>query len=55
MKELGYLAGLTLGRRVVKPKDLYDRWEIPRFNVNDIFDVENNLNAKKIEFLFSGD
>jgi len=55
MKDLGYQAGLTLGRRIVKPKDLYDRWEIPRYDVNDIFDGENNLNAKKIEVLFSGD
>jgi len=55
MKGLGYQAGLTLGRRIVKPNDLYGRWEIPRYDVNDIFDGENNLNAKEIEVLFSGD
>ena len=52
MKNLGYQAGLTLGRRIVKPNDLYHRWEIPRYDVNDIFDRENNLNAKVIGFLY---
>jgi peptidoglycan/xylan/chitin deacetylase (PgdA/CDA1 family) len=52
MKNLGYQAGLTLGRRIVKPDDLCYRWGIPRYDVNDIFDRENNLNAKVIGFLY---
>ncbi len=55
MKELGYQAGLTMARRIVRPQDLNARWEIPRFDVQDIFDVNNDLKAEAIEVLFSGD
>jgi len=55
MQELGYQGGLTMARRIVRPQDLNARWEIPRFDVQDIFDANNDLQAEVIEVLFSGD
>ena len=55
MKELGYQGGLTMARRIVRPQDVNARWEIPRFDVRDIFDANNDLQAEVIEVLFSGD
>jgi peptidoglycan/xylan/chitin deacetylase (PgdA/CDA1 family) len=42
MEALGLRAGLTMERRVIGPKDLSERWSIPRFDVNDCFDRESN-------------
>jgi peptidoglycan/xylan/chitin deacetylase (PgdA/CDA1 family) len=42
MKELGLAAGFALGRRMVQPRDLEARWQIPRFDVNDCFDRDKN-------------
>ena len=42
MRELTLLAGLTMERRAIGPQDLSDRWNIPRYDVNDCFDRETN-------------
>jgi peptidoglycan/xylan/chitin deacetylase (PgdA/CDA1 family) len=42
MRELGLRAGLTMERRAIEPRDLHDRWSIPRYDVNDCFDRESN-------------
>jgi carbamoyltransferase len=54
-KCLGYSSGLTVGRRIVKPEDLSNPWELPRFDVRDIFDADNNLYADKLRALFTSD
>lgn len=38
-------AGLTLGRQVYDPRIHQDPYEIPRYDVNDIFDQEGNLRS----------
>ncbi len=55
MKELGFIGGVTMARRVCKPQDLTARWEIPRFDVRDMFDANNKLLTAAIETLFTGD
>ncbi len=55
MKDLGFIGGVTMGRGVAKPQDLSARWEIPRFDVRDLFDKDNKLQSALIETLFSGD
>lgn len=42
VRELGLRAGLTMERRAIGPRDLRDRWSIPRYDVNDCFDRESN-------------
>jgi carbamoyltransferase len=55
MKDLGFTGGLTMARRVCKPHDLSARWEIPRFDVRDVFGSDNRLQTTAIEALFTGD
>jgi carbamoyltransferase len=54
MKDLGFIGGVTMARRVAKPQDLSARWEIPRFDVRDLFDKDNKLQTAAIETLFTG-
>jgi len=42
MRELGLQAGLSMERRAITPRDLLDRWGLPRYDVNDCFDRESN-------------
>ncbi len=44
-----------MARRIVKPRDLSDRWEIPRFDMRDVFEADNRLRAEKLRALFSSD
>ncbi len=44
-----------MGRRIVKPADLACLWEIPRFDVRDVFDSSNNLYADKLRALFTSE
>lgn len=55
LKEWGFAGAVTLGRRIVKPKDINSRWEIPRFNANDVFDHQGNLNNTLLELLVVDD
>ena len=56
MKELGVLAGFTLGRKLIKPQDLQSRWSIPRYDVNDCFNKKNNtLKHEVFSTLSTGD
>lgn len=43
LKELGIWAGFGLGRKMITPKDLQSRWDIPRYDVNECFDKKTNL------------
>ena len=49
LKDLGLEGGFTMARRVVKPKDLNERWEIPRFDVRDIFSPQGELNYSVLD------
>lgn len=42
LKDLNILAGFGMGRRMVTPKDLKERWDIPRYDANDCFDKSTN-------------
>jgi carbamoyltransferase len=55
LNDLGCIGAATMGRQVVKPQHLNARWEIPRFDVRDLFDKNNNLQTTDIEVLFTGD
>jgi peptidoglycan/xylan/chitin deacetylase (PgdA/CDA1 family) len=55
LEELNFESGMTMARRIVKPSDLSHRWEIPRFDVRDVFESDNSLRADKLRALFSSD
>ena len=50
-----FSSAVTMERKIANPSDLSERWEIPRFDVKDIFDCNNKLNTNLIETLFKGD
>ena len=54
-EELGYASAVTKVRTIVKPSDLRERWEIPRFDVRDVFDVDGGLVAEELLALFTSD
>jgi hypothetical protein len=41
----GITAGLTLGRQVYEPEIHQDHFEIPRYDVNDVFDQSGFLKS----------
>jgi carbamoyltransferase len=56
LKEVGALAGFTMGRRIANPQDLQNRWDIPRFDVNDCFGkTGDELRAEVFASLAGGD
>lgn len=56
LKELGMLAGFSIGRRIITPADLQNRWEIPRYDVNDCFSKrDNSINYQVFASLSTGD
>lgn len=55
MAERGFVSGVTKHRAIAKPADLRGRWEIPRYDVRDIFDDANELVADGLEALFTAD
>lgn len=55
LSKLGYQSAVTMARRIVKPMDLAGRWEIPRFDVRDVFDSDNNLRGDKLRALFTSE
>ena len=42
MKDSGMLAGFGLGRKMITPDHINDRWDLPRYDVNDCFDKQTN-------------
>ena len=55
LKRLNFKSAVTMERRIVKPADLSHRWEIPRFDVRDVFQPDNSLRPDKLGALFSSD
>ena len=55
LKELGFNSGFTMGRRIFKPDDLSNFWEIPRFDVRDVFQDDNTLRTETLQALSSVD
>jgi len=56
LKELGIGAGFGMGRRVITPKDIQRRWDIPRYDVNDCFNKNDNcLNYQLFASLSTGE
>jgi carbamoyltransferase len=55
LADAGFLSGTTMIRAIVKPADLHSRWEIPRFDVKDVFDERGNLQAERLRALFTAD
>ena len=42
MKELGMKAGFSMGRGMITPEHIKQRWSLPRYDVNDCFDKQTN-------------
>lgn len=55
LKELNCDSGFTMARRIVKPRDLSSCWEVPRFDVRDVFEDDNTLCVDKLRALSSVD
>jgi peptidoglycan/xylan/chitin deacetylase (PgdA/CDA1 family) len=55
LSELGVASASTKVRAIVKPSDLAARWELPRFDVRDVFDASGNLIADRLTALFTSD
>jgi carbamoyltransferase len=55
LAETGFASATTMIRAIVKPADLRARWEIPRFDVKDVFDERANLQAERLRALFTAD
>jgi carbamoyltransferase len=52
---LGLASATTKVRAIVKPADLRGRWELPRYDVRDVFDQANALVADRLSALFTAD
>jgi peptidoglycan/xylan/chitin deacetylase (PgdA/CDA1 family) len=52
---LGLASASTKVRAIVKPSDLRDRWELPRYDVRDVFDQSGHLVAERLSALFTAD
>lgn len=55
LPELGFASGSTKMRAIVKPSDLHAPWELPRFDVRDVFDTNGSLVADRLHALFVAD
>ena len=55
LQDLGFKSAVTKCRTIVKPSDLEGRWEIPRFDVRDVFDAEGRLVPDQLQALFTAD
>ena len=55
LESSGFSSAATMVRAIVKPSDLRARWELPRFDVRDVFDDSGALKGDKIRALFSAD
>jgi peptidoglycan/xylan/chitin deacetylase (PgdA/CDA1 family) len=52
---LGLRSASTKVRAITKPSDLRARWELPRYDVRDVFDASGALVADKLSALFTAD
>jgi peptidoglycan/xylan/chitin deacetylase (PgdA/CDA1 family) len=55
LEDAGFASGATMVRAIVKPSDLRWRWELPRFDVKDVFDETGNLRSEPLAPLFTAD
>ena len=56
LKELDIVTGYSMKREIITPKDLIERWEMPRYDVNDCFDKKDNrINYQVFSSLSTGD
>jgi carbamoyltransferase len=53
--QLGLASATTKVRAIVKPADLQGRWELPRYDVRDVFDQSNALVPDRLSALFTAD
>ena len=42
MEDVGIIAGFGMGRQMITPEKLDQKWNLPRFDVNDCFDKKSN-------------
>ena len=54
-RDLGVASAVTKVRTIAKPADLQQRWEIPRFDVQDVFDRDGSLRGERLLALFTAD
>jgi len=52
---LGLASATTKVRAIVKPADLRGRWELPRYDVRDVFDDSGALVSDRLSALFTAD
>jgi peptidoglycan/xylan/chitin deacetylase (PgdA/CDA1 family) len=52
---LGLASATTKVRAIVKPVDLRGRWELPRYDVRDVFDQSGALVPDRLSALFTAD
>lgn len=52
---LGLASASTKVRAITKPSDLRGRWELPRYDVRDVFDASGNLVSDRLSALFTAD
>jgi carbamoyltransferase len=55
LEALGFASAVTKVRTIVKPRDLTARWEIPRYDVRDVFDATGCLDATQLQALFTAE
>src|SRR5205823_8115793 len=53
LESLGFASAVTKVRTIVKPRDLVARWEIPRYDVRDVFDAAGSLDSVQLQALFT--
>jgi carbamoyltransferase len=52
---LGLASASTKVRAITKPSDLKARWELPRYDVRDVFDASGALVSERLSALFTAD
>ena len=52
---IGLASASTKVRAIAKPSDLRGRWELPRYDVRDIFDASGTLVSDRLSALFTAD
>ena len=55
LQDVGFQSGVTRMKAIVKPSDVAARWELPRFDVRDVFDASDHLRPDKLNALFVAD
>jgi hypothetical protein len=53
--DAGFTSAATMVRAIVKPSDLRARWELPRFDVKDVFDDSASLRSGPLAGIFTAD